>query len=108
MELEGSGNSAAMVRMITALRHKLQTGRAGNLTPNFKGDIKQHQGQGEKDGGGAKQPTGQTNLKQATIAGEIPVIDDIYDSRILTKPDHVLQSIRSNINYFSLMVDFKV
>ena len=39
---------------------------------------------------------------------EIPVIDDIYDSRILTKPDHVLSSIQTNINYYNLINEFKI
>ena len=35
---------------------------------------------------------------------ESKIIDDIYDSQVLTNPNHVLASVKPQINYMKLML----
>jgi len=83
------GNSAAAVRLITSLRDKLQDDKAAGPKPDspFNKEEKHV-------------------LKQTMARESPPIIDDIYDSNILTQQDHILSSISTNINYFTLMTEF--
>jgi hypothetical protein len=44
----------------------------------------------------------QTAGPKKKLLDENQVIDDVYDYRILSRPDHVLSSLRDQVNLWSL------
>ena len=71
-----TGNSAAAVRLITSLRKKLQEGnKKSPVSTSAESKLNKTQ---------------EENLTKKIAEGTPRIIDDIYDSEVLTKTDHVL------------------